>query len=214
MSRLQFLLSLLIISFCASLFFVMQGPLLAYQLAKPITTVFILLVPLLSPHSKETFSISQVLVGLSFCLVGDVLILWDSFFVFALASFLIGHLFFVAVLIQKGGLQLNYGILSLLGLVALVLYAQMYPNLGRLKLPVLIYVSCIVLMSWQALSLYVKNKNKATYWFALGAVLFLLSDSVLGLTKFTFDFSMSSVVILTAYWGGILSIAYATHFRI
>ena len=214
MSGLQFFLSLLFVCFCTSLYLVIEGPLLAYQIAKPITTGFILVIPLLSPCSKETFSITLTFVGLIFCLIGDVLILWDSLFVFALASFLVGHLIFVTVLIRKGGMQFNYSILILILIVATILYSQMYSNLFGLKYPVLLYVSCIAMMCWQALSLHVKNRNRATFWFALGAVLFLLSDSILGLVKFSFDFSMSSVLILTTYWSGIFSIAYATHFQI
>ncbi len=202
------------ISFLFSLYFSLDGVSTIYTISKSATTFLILLLPFFSTLKEETFSIKGVVLGLLFCLMGDILILKESLFVFALGSFLIGHLVFSVVLIQKCGFQRNLFVLFPLLFIAIVLFISMRSGLGAIKIPVIFYIGCIVFMCWQALSVHLQFKNKASMWFALGALLFLISDSVLGINKFVGTFSYSSVLILSTYWGGIYGISRATHFKI
>ena len=73
------------------------------------------------------------------------------------------------------------------------------PYLGDMKLPVRIYGIVISFMFMLALHmLFIKNKQ-AGKWMMIGALLFVLSDSLLALNKFYQSFEFASVMIILTY---------------
>ena len=65
-----------------------------YYIFKPLTTVLVILLPVLAKRVDTIFR-SSIILALCFCLLGDILLLETDYFVFGLASFLIAHLLFL-----------------------------------------------------------------------------------------------------------------------
>ena len=75
----------------------------------------------------------------------------------------------------------------------------MYPGLAELKIPVLFYVSTIGLMGILAVNRYQFVNSKSFYFTLIGAFAFILSDSLIGYSKFVCDIPYSHVLIMTFY---------------
>lgn len=114
----------------------------------------------------------MVLAALFFGWLGDVLLLWNDFFIFGLVAFLIGHLLYIIVYRQYrfaeptksflGTQKARYAFPILLlgtGLVTIL-----YPKLGDLKVPVLVYATVLTSMSLFALFRYGQTRDKSFFW--------------------------------------------------
>ena len=178
---------------------------LLYSVFKPLTTFLIIL---LAVRFRNSYS-KRILLGLIFCLFGDSFLLFENYFIFGLVSFLIGHLFFLYAFIKVQGWQWPIKIGGILVTVALSILALSYANLDTLLIPVLFYISIIVLMSWQGIAL--TQGGVPTYKNVGWAVsLFLLSDGLLALNMFYIPFIFSGITILSTYWLAIFLLAETT----
>jgi uncharacterized membrane protein YhhN len=73
------------------------------------------------------------------------------------------------------------------------------PHLGDMKLPVLIYGIVISVMFMLAMHmLFIKNKS-AGQWMMTGALMFVISDSVLAINRFYQSFEMAGAIIMLTY---------------
>ena len=178
---------------------------LLYSVFKPLTTFLIILL-VVRFRNSNSYS-KRILLGLIFCLFGDSFLLFENYFIFGLASFLIGHLFFLYAFINVQGWQwpikTGGGIFVMAALAILVLS---YANLNALLIPVLFYISIIVLMSWQGIAL-TQSGVPAYKNISWAVSLFLLSDGLLALNKFYIPFVFSGIIILSTYWLAIFFLA-------
>jgi uncharacterized membrane protein YhhN len=185
-----------------------------YNYLKPITTILIILLVILFAERKEGHFYKLIFTGLVFCLVGDILLLDDSRFILGLIAFLIAHLIFSYAFYSrnKASDKPRIRFISLLPFLFIGggYYLYLLPNLGSIEIPVAVYISVIVLMSWQAAELYIGHKSRAHLAILSGARFFLISDSVLAFNKFVNGFEYSSVAILLTYWLAITLFAYST----
>lgn len=150
------------------------------------------------------------LTGLFFGWIGDVLLMFtdrgEIFFIFGLVAFLIGHLFYIfsfrqltwdreSNLLPTQKVRYIFPIL----LVGTGLMVILYPNLGDMKMPVMVYDIVIMLMASYAL-LRVGRTSQSSFGFVLtGALLFMVSDSLLAINKFYSPFYMASIGIMGTY---------------
>jgi uncharacterized membrane protein YhhN len=73
------------------------------------------------------------------------------------------------------------------------------PNLGALKIPVIIYIIVIVSMVTTARERYGKC-NPASFWQVfIGAILFFISDGVIALDKFYLPIPDAGIIIMGTY---------------
>lgn len=179
-----------------------------YDVFKPLTTIFVILLPILGKGLNAKFRRTLIL-ALCFCLLGDILLLKNAYFVFGLGAFLIGHLLFAKAFIGLHGFQRNPIVALLLLIIGIGLYAWLYPDLGDLKYPVAAYVLVILFMAWQGIGLYLREKTTAYGFILFGVALFMLSDSMIAIDKFKAPFELSGLVILSTYWLAIALIANA-----
>jgi uncharacterized membrane protein YhhN len=137
---------------------------------------------------------------------GDILLMFhvknDTFFLLGLSAFLLAH---VSYIIFFHGVRVRENIRSniLLLLIVVIYYAILItilsPHLGDMKLPVRIYGIVISFMFMLAMHmLFMKNKI-AGRWMMIGALLFVISDSVLAINKFYKPFEASGVIIMLSY---------------
>lgn len=167
----------------------------------------ILIVFLHQKTKKDTPSLTSLYIALLFSAIGDDLLLFtsinDSFFLFGLLSFLVTQVFYCFIFYKMISWKMNKGIffivvffysLYLLGLLSLV-----YPTLGDLKVPVLIYAFVITIMGVLGTITGIQYKNK---FILFGAFIFIVSDSFIALNKFYFNLSYAEllqVIIMSTY---------------
>lgn len=148
-----------------------------------------------------------LLAALFFSLLGDLFLLFDEadslYFIGGLLSFLIAHLFYIVLFVKmktilNPGSKINKRAVFFLLLYVGVLFVLLYPKLGALKIPVLLYALVLASMfitSLYACSLSIRWQNACI----VGALLFLLSDSILALNKFQNPFPTASFLVMLTY---------------
>jgi len=148
-----------------------------------------------------------ITLALVFSWLGDVLLIFDEageiFFIAGLVAFLWAHIWYI-FFFQAIAKNENIGSKTLLVLPGLFLLGILIDvldpsSLGVLKWPVEIYGVILMTMLTGALHMgYIKKK-----WFGLliisGALLFVISDSMLALNKFYKPFEYAGVLIMLTY---------------
>jgi uncharacterized membrane protein YhhN len=157
-------------------------------------------------NSRPSTLKKWILFALVFSLAGDVLLLFDDgdspFFLYGLSAFLLAHIFYILFFHR---LRLTEEIHPRPWyLVGVVFYygALIYllsPQLGKMKLPVRIYGIVISFMLLLALHMLFLRNKAAGRWMAIGAVLFVISDSLLAINKFYIPFAYADVVVILSY---------------
>jgi uncharacterized membrane protein YhhN len=168
---------------------------------KPLTVVIIILIALLKPHTASSFYRYMIIAGLLFSLAGDIfLMLPQDRFIAGLISFLLAHLFYIAAF--TSGSQAAPAPLYALPLLLYggVMLWILFPHLGKMKLPVLVYVLVILIMDWQAFARWFAIRHAESFYAFIGAFLFLASDSVLALNRFRSPFRSAQLLILSTYF--------------
>lgn len=147
-------------------------------------------------------------LGLAFSAAGDILLDLDpSLFVFGLGSFLMTHLTYTCVFLRNRTRPFHLGTSRLVLVVLVVacaaaLSAWIVPSVGGLAVPVVLYICAITTMVVTAISARFKSPGVA-----IGAVLFLISDSVLAVNKFKTPVPFRDLIVWTTYYFGQIGIA-------
>lgn len=177
-----------------------------HYIVKPLLIPALLLLLFLT---DSTVAGKRILVtGLFFSWMGDVLLMFESkhtlFFIFGLAGFLITHIFYILYFLriksQKISLLKKQPVLIALVLgYGITLVWQLFPYLGELKIPVIIYAVVICTMLLCSLHIFLKVNPKSAGFYLLGASAFVLSDSLLAINKFYQPFAYAGVCIMLTY---------------
>jgi uncharacterized membrane protein YhhN len=132
----------------------------------------------------------MVLTGLVFSTAGDVLLMMPlDRFVTGLVAFLIGHLFYSVAFASEASALIWWPLIPLVT-YGIVVYVILFPSLGRLKWPVLLYVGGILTMAWLAWERWAQTVQN-------GALLFVLSDTILAIDRFRGTFKLARALNLT-----------------
>lgn len=186
------------------------GPDILIYIFKPLTTILIIATALLAQAGKRSSYKRILLIGLLFCLVGDVLLMLPmDLFVPGLLSFLVGHLFYI-VAFSSGRKKFEFNwVLPLLVVYAVAVYWLLLPGLGDMSVPVLVYIIIILSMLAQAYSQWRQEKKAWAVFALLGAVLFVLSDTILAINKFAIPFEANRWMSLSTYFSAQWFIAHS-----
>jgi len=147
-----------------------------------------------------------IIAGLFFSWAGDIFLeLPDSevMFVPGLASFLLAHVMYLTVFFTTKGK--NYIILKrsflLLPVIiyGVVLIGYLYKSLGDMRLPVIVYAVVILTMLSGAINRYNKVTSRSYNLVLAGAILFVLSDSMIAVNKFSYSIPSARIFIMTTY---------------
>lgn len=146
-----------------------------------------------------------------FCWAGDVLLMFvdrdEAFFMMGLLAFLIGHILYIIVYRKHQSGDTEKGLLSTqkirysfpIILAGTGLVVILFPTLGGLKIPVLIYAIVIMIMAMTALFRYGRT-NTDSFWLVFGgALLFMLSDSLLAMNKFHSTIPYGGFLVMLTY---------------
>jgi uncharacterized membrane protein YhhN len=159
-----------------------------------------------STKGLSKFFQTPVLAALFFSWVGDVLLMFagtnERFFLFGLASFLVAHLCYITYFRRvwaTEGILLKPVLLAAVTAYYVILILVLFGHLGNMKIPVLVYGLVISMMLLLALHVWFIANRTAGYWMTAGALMFVLSDSILAINKFYQPFAMAGVFIMLTY---------------
>lgn len=120
-------------------------------------------------------------IALLLCATGDVLL--EIVFQAGMAAFALGHVVYIFCFLEwsrvLGPNKRDYPMAVLVVLVSLGLLAWLVPGMGELLIPALIYQAIITTMVATAMVV------KAPMLARMGAVLFMVSDTLIAIEKFT-----------------------------
>lgn len=178
-----------------------RGPRALGYVCKPLTTSALIALACLAPGSPPAPYRELIVLGLFFSLAGDVFLMLPSDrFLPGLASFLIAHLLYIAAFSQVAGFQPSLTALAPFALATAVLLRLLWPHLGGMRAPVVLYVVVIVTMGWQAAAQWSSVGESWALLALVGAVLFTVSDAALALNRFRAAFASAQALILTSYY--------------
>jgi uncharacterized membrane protein YhhN len=141
-----------------------------------------------------------------FCAAGDVALALEGgrFFVIGLVFFLIAQMLFIvafsrSLMMRRSRLPVIISLVIYGGVMALVLK----PSLGELLIPVFFYMAVITAMGVLA-ALRAADSRVVLY----GALLFIISDSLIAINRFTVAIPASDYLVMTTYYLALLLISY------
>jgi uncharacterized membrane protein YhhN len=155
-----------------------------------------------------------IMTSLFFSWVGDVALQFadgniltvastDLFFLIGLGSFLIAHIiYFIAFSIPRGKnsiftTRIYQTVLVLL--YGFIMLYFLYRRLGDMKIPVIIHTAIILLMLLSALNRYGKVNGISYVLVVCGALLFVISDSLIAITRFQMKIDFAGTIIMITY---------------
>jgi uncharacterized membrane protein YhhN len=147
-----------------------------------------------------------VIAALIFSWGGDVLLMLEPqnsiFFILGLVSFLVAHICYIVFfqrIKKEEKVKTNWLLILPVPVYYTLLIIFLFPHLGNLKLPVLIYGAVISTMLAFALHMQQIMYKAAGTKMMMGAILFIISDSVLAINKFYQSFGGAGIVIMLTY---------------
>jgi uncharacterized membrane protein YhhN len=170
------------------------------------------LIPLLilAVTFSENFPSKKMLtIALLFSWIGDVILMFSDrgelYFIFGLVAFLLSHIVYIIVFNKQQITRTienktNYwvGISFILVYFAAMVFT-LFPKLGPLKIPVLVYaivISSMLYFAFKGSFIWTKLPNNPIL---LGAVFFVTSDSILAFNKFYSPIPFDSFLIMLTY---------------
>lgn len=173
----------------------------ALYLCKPLTMVWVILIALLPPHGASPAYRVLIVGGLLASLVGDVLLMLPKdHFLAGLGAFLGAHILYtVAFFVQARSLGPWYLVAPFV-LILGFFTRWLWPHLGALQLPVLVYEIVILTMAWRAWVAWTTLGADRALWAAAGATLFVASDVMLAYNRFLRPLKGAPIWILGAYF--------------
>lgn len=186
-----------------------------HWLAKPVTTLLIAAIAWQVHDPARPFYRRAVLAGMLLSCLGDIaLMLPMDAFVPGLVAFLLAHLCYIVAF--REGLRAGRDLLAasiLLGAFAVLNVLGLWPYLpAPMRMPVLAYVVVLASMAVLALARQWRSPQPAVEarsapWAAVGALLFVASDSLLAWDRFAGGLPLASLLVLSTYYGAQYAIA-------
>jgi uncharacterized membrane protein YhhN len=200
------LLLLVIITSAVHIWAEYRGPRWQVYIFKPLTMVFIWLLAIMGqatlPHYKY-----MIIAGLVFSMAGDVFLMLPSDrFVAGLVAFLAAHLFYIVAFMSEISTLILWPLIPLVT-YGIVIYLILAPYLGKLKSPVLVYIVVILIMAWLAWERWSQTSRSGALLAYLGAILFVISDTILAINRFRGAFKPARVLNLATYFAAQCLIA-------
>jgi len=195
-----------------------------HWIAKPLTTLLIAAMVLRNaglwpatdtPSAPRTYA-RAILLGMAFSCIGDIaLMLPFDAFVPGLIAFLLAHLCYIVAF--REGFRAGRGLGTagaLLAVFAGINLAGLWPLLpSDLRIPVVVYVAVLALMATLALARAWSHASttapalQGARWAAIGAILFVISDSVLAWDRFGGGLPAATLCVLSTYYAAQYCIA-------
>lgn len=152
----------------------------------------------------------SIIIALLFSFIGDTLLLFaeinELYFLLGLGAFLIAQLTYAFTFNKdriKGKMTRGYpiAILILFGSYIQILFMSIYSKLNDFTIPVIIYATTVTLMGVTAAFRLNSVHEKSYHLTFIGAILFIISDTVIAIDKFSYNnlLPFASILIMSLY---------------
>jgi uncharacterized membrane protein YhhN len=164
-----------------------------------------------------------VIIALVFSWAGDVTLefagQYEMMFMVGLLCFMATQVLYFIIFYRTPGAaydmrRLSFGIIPVYVYGAFLVYF-LYNDLGDMRVPVIVYAWVILTMLSGAISRLGKVSRISYYLVLCGAILFVLSDSLIAINKFSYPFIGSRILIMSTYIAGqfLIAAGYIRQFR-
>lgn len=175
-----------------------------HVIAKPL--ILLSLIFFFINQGKHLSSKTKVitLLALLFSLAGDVLLMFTdisaSFFLSGLVAFLLAHIMYIMVFLdKKNSKKIALIFKTVLLIYAIGIFYLLKDGLGDMLIPVIVYMLVILTMVLTSTMRKDNVSNKSYNLVFLGAVFFVISDSFLAINKFYQPVPLSKIIIMSTY---------------
>lgn len=187
-------------------------------ITKPLLMPLLIAWYFLETKGRRTAVHVIMMVGFVFSCAGDVFLMSEEYFLPGLVSFLITHLLYIISFRKEINATRAPGeklllhkkpflLIPLVGVAALLVglvYNRIEP---AMRIPVIVYSTVITVMVTWAINRHGKVSQQSWQLVLVGALVFMLSDSLIALNKFYFNgtlFQASFFIMLTYITGQFL----------
>ncbi|NNE56217.1 MAG: lysoplasmalogenase [Flavobacteriales bacterium] len=150
-----------------------------------------------------------LVAGLFLSWLGDLALInaeEEQYFLLGLSAFLLAHITYIFSFRKARDTnheivmttRLPLFIFLFLG-IAIGMFLYLRPDLGQMEIPVLLYSLVIMVMALQALNRFKKTSGDSFRYVFGGALLFMLSDSLLAMNKFKDEMEYGTYFVLATY---------------
>ncbi len=189
----------------------------------PLLLVFILATVGFKKHTASKCILGAALIAGT---IGDILLIGseenNNVFAYGLASFLLMQVLYSVYFIRMQPFKKENMVSSIILITILYLFSFFFirflsPYLGEFKIPVIIYAIIISIMFLSAANLLhsVRARRLAVKYFIPGALLLLMSDSLLALNKFHLREQVLDIAVMASYLSGqlLLAMGFVKHLK-
>lgn len=182
-------------------------------ITKSTLSLLFVITALLQPHSISAYY-RYLLIGLIFCLVGDVCLglPQKKAFMGGLVAFLIGHVLYIFSFSSLIPIShwFSSGLFIIVGISALIFF-WLRPHLKSMLIPVLIYILVITIMAIGALAVFWKSSFQVSgrALILTGALCFYLSDLFVARQRFIKEEYQNRLFGLPLYYTGQFMLAFS-----
>ena len=182
-------------------------------IAKTILSCLFVFVAFLQPSPVPSYG-NFILIGLIFCLAGDVCLALpgDKIFRAGLVAFLVGHIFYVigfTYLVPVSNWFIPGAILF--WVFSLLVFLWLRPHLKAMMVPVVVYILVITVMASGAWAVF--DKSASAFWGRIfvfvGALLFYVSDVFVARNQFVKREFLNRLIGLPLYYAGQFLLAFS-----
>lgn len=204
-----------IILFFGVLYFEKKKNRIPYLITKTALSLLFVTTALLQPHPVPAYY--YLLVGLIFCLMGDVCLALPQkkAFMGGLVAFLVGHLLYILSFSSLSPIShwFSPGPLIIVGISALIFF-WLCPHLKSMLIPVLIYILVITLMASGAWAVFGKSSFQISgrALILAGALCFYISDLFVARHRFIKEEYRNRLLGLPLYYTGQFMLAFSIGF--
>lgn len=191
------------------IFFIPPDPVGFKIFMKLIPMALIILFALTIPSLVSSTFKRIIIMGLFVCMIADGVIYW---FLAGLVTFFIGHIFYIFAFRHAARKPVPKSIAVLLiiygvGMAIWIAGSQFAIGENVLGAAIIAYIFIILLMGWMA----IRTRLSLAI---IGAVLFMLSDSVLAINRFVYEIPFRDAIVMITYYGAQVFIAASIGSRV
>lgn len=211
LKKFSFLYYVLVAVFMAS---VLLDQLLLHYMVKPLFMVALMIFHRKQVSENFGFFSKMIQFGLFFSWIGDIALMIDErypiLFVVGLGAFLIAHIGYALGFVQTikdSGKTVNVVKSFFISIPFALFTAAFFYYIKdgiptELFVPVLAYTVVISVMGMTTAIRHNHVDSKSYNWIVIGAVLFILSDCVIAVNKFYYDFNYDAILNMILYLSG------------
>ena len=171
---------------------------------------FLLPFLIVAVYLHQRFSSKKILItALTLSWIGDIILLFadkeEVYFIGGLIAFLFSHIFYILLFNKQLKIYLKKSkVIYWIGITSIIIYlivmmVILMPNLDELLIPVFVYAMTISIMLLFALKGFLNWHKPANSFILIGAIIFVVSDSILAFDKFYIPIQYSSFLIMITY---------------